>query len=212
MIRTELDLIARIAEDIVWRRKELTDLRGMVQDYSGQLRSKVLMRCAISLLYAHWEGFVKKSSSYYLEYVASHRLSYKKLSPNFIGMSLKAKYSELGVSKKLSAGNDLAEFFCFGLDRKSNLPYKTGVDTKSNLTSEVLLDIMSSLGLDNSPFLLLLQFIDKNLVNKRNHIAHGETLDIEIAEYLEIHDKVLSLIESYRTQLENASTLKLYQR
>lgn len=213
MIRTTSQLIDKIAEDLIWRRKELTELKVLVQMFQGDLvRSRVLIRAAVALLYAHWEGFVKKSSSHYLEYVASHRLPYKKLAANFVGLTLKSKFSELGASEKISGGNALAEFFCTALDRQSNVPYKNAVDTKSNLSSKVLIDILNALGLDASQFETRLKFIDTNLVNPRNHIAHGEVLDMSVLEYLNLHDGVLDLIETYRNEVENASVLRRFER
>lgn len=212
MIRTTDQLIERIAEELVWRRKELTELRSMAQEYEGQLRSRIVIRSAVALLYAHWEGFVKKTSSYYLEYVASHRLQYRRLTANFIALKLKAKFTELSASEKISGGNALAEFFCTSLDAQSNIPYRNVVDTKSNLSSSVLLDIIASLGLDQTPFLTRLNFIDSNLVNPRNHIAHGEAIEITIKEYLHLHDDVIILIETFRNEIENSSVLRRFDR
>ena len=212
MIRTTDQLLDKIAAEIIWRRKELTDLRGLVQENSGELRSRVLIRCAVALLYAHWEGFIKKCGSYYVELVAAHRVPYKDLSANFIGIAIKSKYAELGVNKKVSAGNALAEFFTKGLERQSSLPYKTAIDTKSNLSSEVLVDIVDSLGLDASKFATRLKYIDANLVNPRNHIAHGEALDISLDEYLVLHDDVLALIQIFRNEVENASVQRSFDR
>jgi len=212
MIRTTDQLLEKIAEDIVWRRKELTDLKMMVQEFRGQLRSRVLIRCGVAILYAHWEGFVKKCSSHYLEYVASHRLPYKNLAANFIGLTLKSKFLELGESKKISGGNALADFFCNELDRQSNVPFKKIVDTKSNLSSEVLNDILHALGLDASQFATRLKFLDTNLLKQRNHIAHGEVLDISFDEYLNLHDDVIALIDTYRNEIENAAVLRRFER
>lgn len=210
MIRTTDQLIERIAEELIWRRKELTELRAMAQEYKGQLRSRVVIRAATALLYAHWEGFVKKVSSYYLEYVASQRLPYLRLTANFIALKLKSKFVELSASEKISGGNILADFFCTSLDKQSNIPYRNVVDTKSNLSSNVLIDILSSLGLDQAPFSTRLHFIDSNLVNPRNHIAHGEEIDINIDEYLQLHDDVISLIDTFRNEIENSSILRRF--
>lgn len=213
MIRTTDQLIGKIAEDLVWRRKELTTLRSLVQKFQDEpLSSRVLIRSAVALLYAHWEGFVKKSSYYYLEYVASHRLPYRKLAPNFIGLTLKSKFAELGASEKISGGNALADFFTTEMDRQSNVPYRNVVDTKSNLSSKVLIDILDALGFSTSLFDTRMNFIDSNLVNRRNHIAHGAVLDISVEEYLALHDDVMALIETYRNEVENASVQRHYER
>lgn len=212
MIRTTEQLIDRIGEELIWRRKELTELRALVQAYDGELRSRVLIRSAVALLYAHWEGFVKKSSSYYLEFVASNRLPFRRLAPNFVALTLRAKFIELGASEKISGGNALADFLCTSLDRQSSVPFKNVVDTKANLSSKVLVDILAALGLDAKQFATRLKFIDTNLVMPRNHIAHGEFLEISVADYLQLHDDVIELIERYRTEIENSCVLRKFDR
>lgn len=212
MIRTTDELIERVGSDLIWRRKELSELKGLVQETQGQIRSRVIIRSAVALLYAHWEGFVKKSSAYYLEFVASHRLPYGRLAPNFVALALKAKFHELSASEKISGANLLAEFFCTSLNKQSNVPYKGAVDTKSNLSSKVLQDILSALGIPHNNFSTRMNFIDSNLVNPRNHIAHGEDFNLTIQEYMDLHDAVMSLLETYKNEVENAAILKSYER
>jgi hypothetical protein len=212
MIRTTDELIDRVGKDLIWRRKELSELKGLVQETQGQIRSRVIIRSAVALLYAHWEGFVKKSSSYYLEFVSSHRLPYGRLASNFVALTLKAKFNELAASEKISGANLLADFFCTSLNRQSNVPYKGAVDTKSNLSSKVLQDILSALGIPQANFSTRMNFIDSNLVNPRNHIAHGEDFDLSAAEYMELHDAVMSLLETYKNEVENAAVLRSFER
>ena len=76
----------------------------------------------------------------------------------------------------------------------------------------MLLDILRLLGLDESKFSTRLNFIDKNLVNPRNHIAHGEYFDVTLEEYLKLHDDVISLIELFRNEIENASVGRQFVR
>lgn len=212
MIRTTDELLDRIAEELVWRRRELTDMRALVQDSNGQLRARVVVRAGVALLYAHWEGFVKAVASHYLEYVASHRIPYRRLAPNFVALSLRSKFQELGANEKISSANALADFFCTSLDSQSRVPYKNMVETKSNLSSKVLLDILAALGLDQTQFQTRLNFIDSSLVNPRNHIAHGEALSLTVDEYLALHDDVLALIETFRNEVENSSVLRRFER
>jgi len=212
MIRTTDELLSRIAEELVWRRRELTDMRALVQDSTGQLRARVVVRAGVALLYAHWEGFVKAVASHYLEYVASHRLPYRRLTPNFVALSLRTKFHELGASEKISSANALANFFCTSLDAQSRVPYKNVIDTKSNLSSKVLQDILAVLGLDHAQFETRLNFIDASLLNPRNHIAHGEALSLTVDEYLALHDDVLSLIETFRNEVENSCVLRRFER
>lgn len=212
MIRTTDELIDRVGKDLIWRRKELSELKGLVQETQGQIRSRVIIRSAVALLYAHWEGFVKKSSSYYLEFVSSHRLPYGRLAPNFVALTLKAKFNELAVNEKISGANLLAEFFCNSLNKQSNVPYRGAVDTKSNLSSKVLQDILSALGFPHANFSTRMNFIDSNLVNPRNHIAHGENIDLSPSDYMELHDAVMTLLETYKNEVENAAVLRSFER
>lgn len=212
MIRTIDELLDRIAGELVWRRRELTDMRALVQESSSQLRVRVVVRAGVTLLYAHWEGFVKAVASHYLEYVASHRIPYRRLAPNFVALSLRSKFNELGASEKLSGATALADFFCTSLDVQSRVPYKNMVDTKSNLSSKVLQDILTALGLDHTNFQTRLNFIDSSLVNPRNHIAHGEYLSLTVDEYLELHDDVIALIEIFRNEIENSCVLRRFER
>lgn len=212
MIRTLEDLIDKIAAELVWRRRELTDMRALVQASSGQLRARVVVRAGVALLYAHWEGFVKAAASSYLEYVASRRIPYRRLAPNFVALTIRSKFLEMRASEKLSSANALAEFFCSSLDSQSRVPYKNVVNTKANLSSKVLEDIVAALGLDRSQFATRFNFIDSNLVNPRNYIAHGEALYLTVDEYLALHDDVLALIETFRNEVENSCVQGRFER
>lgn len=212
MIRTPEDLVDRIAEELVWRRRELTDMRALVQDNSNPVRRNVAIRAGVALLYAHWEGFVKVTASYYLEYVASLRIPYERLTPNFVALALRAKFDSMNASVKISSANELADFFCSSLSVPSNIPYKTAVNTKSNLSSKVLEDILMALGLDVSKFETKNNFIDKSLLKSRNFIAHGEALNLTVSEYLSMHDFVLELIETFRNEIENSSVSRSFER
>jgi len=59
-IRTTEQLVDGVSTEISWRRKELTDLKSLVQKMAGvRSREDTITRAAFALLYAHWEGFVK---------------------------------------------------------------------------------------------------------------------------------------------------------
>ena len=212
MIRTTNQLVDAIAADFVWRRRELTQLRGLINSSDGDLHSQVLIRSAVALLYAHWEGFVKKTSGFYLELVASKRLTYEQLTPNFVALSLKGKFEQLRKAEKLTIANEIANHFCLNMGSRCALPYKKGIDTYSNLSSKVLIDILNTLGLKKNEFSTKLQFIDNKLVNPRNFIAHGENLQISDTDYLALHDEVIALLELFRTEVENSAVLEGYLR
>jgi hypothetical protein len=211
-MRTLDDLLQAIADDLIWRRKELTELRAMIQTHRGQLRERVLIRAAVALLYAHWEGFVKRCGSNYLEFVSFQRVDGDKLAINFLALAARAKALEYINQGDLKMGVHLAEFYLNCAGKQARVPYKKVINTQSNLSSEVLKDILAVLGLDATKFSTRMPFIDSNLVNPRNHVAHGESLEITSSEYEVLHDDVLSLIESFRNEVENAAATKSYLR
>lgn len=210
MMRTIDDLLLAISTDLVWRKKELTELRALVDSHEGKIRQRVLIRAAVALLYAHWEGFVKKASGHYLKYVAMQRANLDELQTNFLVLSARSSAAQASGVGGFKGGIDLAEFYLSCRGRRANVPHKKMIDTKSNLGSNVLKDILLMLGLDDSGFLTKMQFIDSNLVNPRNHVAHGEELHVSAGEYQELHGTVMALIEEFRSSVENAAVTKRY--
>lgn len=211
-MRTVEDLVGAISYDLVWRKKELTELRALVDGSRGKLKQRVLIRSAIALLYAHWEGFVKKSSGFYLKYVAFQRVNLDELQTNFLVLSARFAASESSGTGGMRNGIELANFYLNCAGRRANVPHKKVIDTRSNLGSSVLRDILVLLGLDDSGFETRMNFIDGSLVNPRNHVAHGEELHISAEEYEELHDSVMGLIEEFRNKLENAAATKRFMR
>jgi len=212
-MKTKEELLQKIDGDLIWRRRELFDFRVVVENEGNNPgRRSALLRAGVTLLYAHWEGFVKRSGSYYLEFVANQGKKASELQVNFIAIKLKSLLSEAGKSHKPSASEELIVFFCNKLGDRLRIPHKGVVDTKSNLSSAVLREIIWILGLDMAPYETRCHLIDSSLVERRNHIAHGEWLDIDINDYLLLHDDVINLIDTFRNQLQNAAITDGFMR
>ena len=54
-------------KDLAWRKMEISQLFGILSTAESKA---VVCKSMILLLYAHWEGFIKKSSKCYLKYVS----------------------------------------------------------------------------------------------------------------------------------------------
>jgi hypothetical protein len=68
-IRSVSELVDFLDEDLAWRKRELTTFRFLMGRSRPHEREAVL-RAAVCVLYAHWEGFVKNGATGYVNYVA----------------------------------------------------------------------------------------------------------------------------------------------
>jgi hypothetical protein len=211
-VRTEAQLLETVDADLIWRKKELTQFKFLLESSAGREdRQKALLRTAVALLYAHWEGFIKTASLAYLEFVASQRLSYDKLALSFLALAARKVLNPATGAKKLRLHLEVTKFFRSGLSEQSSLPYKDGINTKSNLSSDVLREIIDTLGLDYTPFETKTHLIDESLLWSRNTIAHGEYLTVTEGHYEEIAREVLGMMDNFRTQVENATVLHAFK-
>ncbi len=94
---------------------------------------------------------------------------------------------------------------------EAELP-KDIISTASNLSSEILREITSILGIDFSPYSTKSVLIDTKLLKTRNEIAHGEYSIFDREEYIELHAEIIAMLDLFRTQIENAAINEDYIR
>ena len=211
-IRTAEQLSDRLATDLAWRKKELSEMKSLIEakNVSDQ-RHKVLVRSGVCILYSHCEGFVKLAANSYLEYVISKRLTYQELSSNFLALAMKEKLKEAKETHKPSLYIPVCEFFLSELNQRCILP-KDVISTASNLSSEILKEITYILGIDFSIYSPQSPLIDTKLLKTRNEIAHGEDSVFDRDEYLELHREIIGMLDIFRNQIENAAIQKKFRR
>jgi hypothetical protein len=210
-LRTIEQLSDALSDEIIWRKKELTAFRLMVESRSlSEDRKTALLRGAVALLYAHWEGFIKAAGRAYLEFVHFQRLPYRQLARNFVALGARNHLSKASGTTKIQAHLDVVDFFLESLGDRCALPYKEGISTQSNLSSHVLRNIVATLGLDYSEFETKEKLLDELLLRQRNTIAHGEYLITTIEAYLDLYEQILQMMEAFRTQVDNAAALKRF--
>ncbi|GCL37843.1 hypothetical protein SR1949_29550 [Sphaerospermopsis reniformis] len=205
-IQTLEDLNKTLATDITWRKKELSEIKSLIElkNVSPQ-RHNVCIRSGICILYAHWEGFVKLAGNSYVEYIRSKKLRYGELSSNFLALAMKEKLKEAKETNKASLYIPVCDFFLFQLDDRCSLP-KNPISTASNLSSEILKEITHTLGIAFPLDSTKSKLIDERLLKRRNEIAHGEySLTIDREQYIELHIMVMDMLEIFRNQIENAA-------
>jgi len=201
-------LIYLIGNDYAWRRKELKIIQDQIPSNPSPKQNAAL-RFSVPILYAHWEGFVKKSCELYLEFVAKKFLKHNELKPQFVALSLSKKLGNLEI-KNIEERTKAVEFLINEIDKNSNMQTKNVIQTKSNLRYSVLEEILFVIGIDESKFAHKKSLVN-DLVDARNNIAHGDYLRVEFDAYYSMHDEIQQLMEQLKTEIENAATLEEFK-
>ena len=210
-IRTSVQLQDMLDGELAWRLKEIASLRSAVRANSA-VSKQTSVRAAITLLYAHWEGFIKASSTYYLAYVESRFLPYHDLKSCFVVFGVKRRLTEIESAKKSDKLIAALDFIRDELGNTSKLKFESAIRTDSNLNSDVFSNIATSIGLNTKFYEPKYNMIDVSLLKRRNSIAHGEYLDIQEDGFRELASEILVLLRAYKTDIENAAALESYRK
>lgn len=209
-VRTLSQLQDAMDQELAWRIKEVGTFR--VESSKGGHKSKAFTRAGIALLYAHWEGFVKKSAELYLEYVSNRGLRYEDLTTCFVVFGLKGKLNVLVDSRKSTPNIAAMEFIRGSLGEVAALKLAGAVNTESNLSSSVFENIASSVGVSTTPYETKFNLIDSSLVERRNKIAHGEFLDLKSGDFGALVEEILDLMRLFKNDLLNAAATEAYKK
>lgn len=213
-IRNTEQFIDYISEDISWRTKELSVLFSQIRKTpANTVKSRTLIRAGVTVLYAHWEGFIKSASTGYLEFVSRQGLSYKDLAVCFRAIAIKEKLKIATFARTLKT-DVLIEVTNFLLNNQNDtcfLNWDKLINTRSNLNSDVLKEIVHATGLDYSLFATKEKLIDNVLLRYRNNIAHGMGMYPTLPDYEELYREIIGLITIFRNQIENAAVLETYK-
>lgn len=164
------------------------------------------------MVYAHWEGFIKSASEAYLEFVNNQGHRYRELQTCFVVFGMKGKLALLGDSKQARTNIEVLDFVMSEMDQPAKMALSNAIRTESNLTSTVFRNIAQSINVSIKQYEPRFPLIDESLVGRRNSIAHGEYLGLEPGEFIQLADEILLMMRWYKTDLENAATLKEYRR
>ncbi|MGL4993995.1 MAG: MAE_28990/MAE_18760 family HEPN-like nuclease [Bacteroidales bacterium] len=202
-------------DEWTWRRKELTQLILIAE----HTKEKVLYRSIILLLYAHWEGYIKKACRIYLYYIISNKYKISSLQDNFKALCLKGFSREvLKSSESLNLTNEMRlvsminEVDDILIDKKlkvnlNNDKEKDLIDTHDNLNPKVLQNILSIIGLSyKEEYENKKMYIETYLLANRNAIAHGnkeinQDFELEISKLKELRDVICTIIENIRDEI-----------
>jgi len=213
-IRSVEELEDNLNRDIAWRKKEMLDLK-LLADNDAVNRS-LLIRSGIALLCAHFEGFIKKASNYYVVFVSFQRHEVRALQNNFLGLKCYKFFSNIQQDQKKEACIRIVNSVLTTFEKEDNIFFIKYSDdnpiigTKSNPTSAKLKDILKAIGIESDIFETKKYYIDYRLLEKRHSIVHGEKEILELDDFNEIFGIILELMDEYKDLIVNAADEKHY--
>lgn len=209
-VRSLDEFSAALSGIVTWRRHELKNLQSFFRSQKNAL--PVLMKSALLLTYAHWEGGVKDMAQAYLHHVEQQKRLRRELNPCFLALASIGAIKSAAASKTILPYLQAVDYVLCSHQHRYRLPNIQLVDTESNLSSAVLKNILACIGHSDSWsfFESKQRFIDVALLATRNSIAHTGRSDREETDIEEILGDVLDLLECFKTLLENSAATKKY--
>lgn len=210
-IRTLGELQDALDAEMAWRVKEIADLKSTTKAAGGNHRS-TMIRAGTALIYAHWEGFIKKSSEHYNNYLNSLRIPLSEMIDPLVCAALRGDLNSASGSQKFDQSLKIIDMLRNRMHERFAVDPSSVIKTFSNLSSSVFANIAMYLDVSVESYESRFNFIDESLLKRRNAIAHGEYLDINAIEWAQIADDVLLLLRHYKTDIENAAQLATFRR
>ena len=212
-VRTAEECLIVLQAESAWRKKEISTLRATI-DQLTQAEHDVLTRSAVVMVYAHWEGFVKKACELYInhinERISRHTVT---LSDHFLMILMWKEFRKRGEHpfwKNPAPYIEATRTYFEGRTDKDTLPLD-GIDTESNLSSKVLKKLMVLIDIDYTFFQTKEKLIDECLLDKRNRIAHGERITIKQDDYKTIEAEVRGLMDIFQSAIEKCVQQEKYK-
>lgn len=196
------DLLDR---DMAWRRKELIDIKLLIHS----TQNPTLCKAGIALLSAHFEGFIKQAANYYVVYVASQNIKLSQLSTNFVAIHSGKVFDPCATSDKITVYQKAIDDFLTNYTtltfRINYSPEHPIIKTESNPSSAVVRNIFASIGLDFSPYEIKSRYIDTDLLSNRHSIVHGEKVCIEISDFDNTFNTIITIMQQFLEQILDAA-------
>lgn len=208
-LRTADMLLAHLDQDMAWRIKEIAEFKNAVDSAQGK-NQNAHIRAGVSMLYAHWEGFVKGSANAYVNYLSHRADPNNKLQPCFIALSMKSKLTAFAASSKSGIATESVAFLLSEMNSPVRLPREEAISAESNLSSTVFVNIAGWIGINSDQYSPRFPLIDETLLKSRNYIAHGEFLTITTERFNNLISEILEMLRWFKTDIENAVVQKSF--
>lgn len=208
-VRTINQLIDLLDGELAWRRIEIQAFRANI--WSNRKKGRLadaLVRGAITMGYAHWEGFVKEASRLYLSYVQTGRYEYQELSNELLAIAIKKQRAPGLSPSSVIPIIEIVDFLRQDGSQLCTIELEDVISTGANLNSRCFKDLVLTLGLNYSIFETREHWIQSKIVDNRHAIAHGNYLSVDIQEAVTIMDDLVTLLVWYKDALANQSGSK----
>lgn len=207
---TENDLSSSFDTDLIWRRKELSDIKAAIKKADAPSKP-ALLRAIIAMSYAHWEGFVRTCANRYFEHLTLRKKAFVELERQIYVNSILGKldglhHGRVSLEERCKLVNDILD----GANGKFLYINPTLIDTRSNLNTDVIKDICFICAVDSNHFEQNRTFLDVLVLKRRNAIAHGQQEYIHTDEIDDLVANILALMSYFRNLLENKVYTKAY--
>lgn len=208
-LRTEQEFQEYIDKEMGWRIKEIHLTKDAIRAAAGNTQT-ALLRAGVAILYAHWEGFVKRSSMALLNFVVCRRLTYRELKPCFVAHGIANQLEILARSKKHDMRSAVVRFVMSELSQSAVFDEKSVLRRHGNLTSETFKSLAAATAIDVSRYETRFNWIDRELVAKRNNIAHGAHLEIDADKFPTMVEETLLLLRWFKNDIESCVSTRGY--
>lgn len=203
-------LAQELESELAWRFHEVDVIRRKHFQCANDGERKIIVKCLVLMLYAHWEGFVKNALTVYVEALSRTGVQRRDMVDNLVARSLQATLNRLG-DRSIAAR---ADFFASleGLMNAAVQFEQPGVNTKSNLKTHVFRGLLADFAVyvDDK---LIKEIVIDTLVERRNDIAHGTRSPIEdLSVFNGIYSDVRTLMEALAISLDESLNNQAYRR
>lgn len=211
-IKTIEKLEEKLESDLLWRRRELINIKTLIEDKQNNIDKNILIRSGIALLCAHWEGYVRFVANMYVVYICDTNNKAKDLKENFLALLLSKDIVRSGKTDKTSVHTKLIDKIKNVRESKFYIKYTDDnriIKTNSNLSYELFDEILSSINIENK-YELKKNYIDYNLLKRRHEIVHGEKTEFEIDDFVSTFEIIVAILEEFKNQVIAAAEKKVY--
>lgn len=209
-IKTIENLEDALDKHLAWRKQEMLNLKTLID--RGDDARIMLIRAGMALLRAHFEGFIKDASYDYLSFVANQNICYKDLQEVFSIWKIHSLIEECAKSSKYSVQARVLEKYNALSSEPFSINKKSMINTHSNPSTEVLKELLLTLGVETDIFRTKANYIDSSLLANRHSIVHGERTNLAYDDFSVTFDIIMRILDDYKDFLIDAAAEEAYKK